>query len=299
MNPRCHPFIRKILLSIHEPVSTELPDLVNEPENSYLDAYYKFKPLGVFGTGVAWYFPFIFAFLSIFGFFDLINWYVRRALAARRRRRREERRRRRRGQQDGAAEIPNRFVAAAVRVLGFLFYRQIAQVTREEQQRAQQEQQRAQQENDTRSSGAPTYNSFEDDAASPEKDKLPSDDEEDDDSNEKASSISKETTTNSSGDCSEPCCSYSTKSTSTKSDGNASFETEDSALHSKISSVRSSEFMLRFVDEQQRSVFDLRRSNELQRSESIRTFLEEQQESLSSGHSSKRSQRRRRKSHRK
>ena len=193
MNPRCHPFIRKILLSIHEPVSTELPDLVNEPENSYLDAYYKFKPLGVFGTGLAWYLPFIFAFLSIFGFFDLINWYVRRALAARRRRRREERRRRRReerrrrrrGQQDGAAEIPNRFVAAAVRVLGCIFYRQIAQVTREEQQR------RAQQENDTRSSGAPTYHSFEDDAASPEKDKLPSDDGEDDDSNEKASSISK------------------------------------------------------------------------------------------------------------
>ena len=292
MNPRCHPFIRKILLSIHEPVSTELPDLVNEPENSYLDAYYKFKPLGVLGTGLAVFIPFSFAFLSIFGFFDLINWYVRRALAARRRRRREERRRRRRGQQDGAAEIPNRFVAAAVRVLGFLFYRQIAQVTREEQQRAQQE-------NDTRSSGATTHYSFEDDAASPEKDKLPSDDEEDDDSNKKASSISKETTTNSSGDCSEPCCSYSTKSTSTKSDGNASFETEDSALHSKISSLRSSEFMLRFVDEQQRSVFDLRRGNELQRSESIRTFLEEQQESLSSGHSSKRSQRRRRKSHRK
>ena len=292
MNPRCHPFIRKILLSIHEPVSTELPDLVTEPENSYLDAYYKSKQLGVFFTGLAWYIPFSFAFLSIFGFFDLINWYVRRALAARRRRRHEERRRRRRGQQDGAAEIPNRFVAAAVRVLGFLFYRQIAQVTREEQQRRQQE-------NDTRSSGATTNHSFEDDAARPEKDKLPSDDEEDDDSNDKASSISKETTTNSSGDCSEPCCSYSTKSTSTKSDGNASFETEDSALHSKISSVRLSQFMLRFVDNQQRSVFDLRRGNELPRSESIRTVLEEQQESLSSGHSSKRSQRRRRKSHRK
>ena len=80
---------------------SKLPDVVNEPEKSYLDAFYILKPLGYFGSGAVIFIPGSFVLLSIFGGFDLMNWFVRRALAARDRRRREGRRRRQRTNRTG------------------------------------------------------------------------------------------------------------------------------------------------------------------------------------------------------
>ena len=104
------------------------------------------RALRYLDTGAAWYVPPFCLSILIFALLDSVNWYVRRLLAARERERRHHHHHHNRGrrlsEEEELARIPNRFMAALIRIIVFFGRKRIVAALRERRERLERDEQR-------------------------------------------------------------------------------------------------------------------------------------------------------------
>ena len=299
-------------------MSTELP-----PNKAKEDEYYNHALLGYYGSAEIIVIPACFLLILIFGLMDVASYYVRMALKKRkekeRRRRRETRRRRQRRDRKNTpsnidTEVPS-LIARVVKFIGYVFESKIKKIVKEakdkEKKRENKEKSSSTSTTETQFYDIPlkdepeyvddrtsskTSNSIDEDKRSSIDTTSPSeqpghslkDDDDDDNDDDETTTPTSSEQTNSTGSSRQTDRTRDTRSKKTKT---PSTSKDSSSLQFKARPETKKDVDPRLARYQ---------GNELlQRSESIRVFLEQQQQSVSPGPSSKMSKRRRRKAHRK
>ena len=325
-------------------MSTEL--LPNKAEE---DQYYNHALLGYYGSAEIIVIPACFLLILIFGLMDVVSYYVRMALKKRkekeRRRRRETRRRRQRRDRKNTpsnidTEVPS-LIARVVKFIGYVFESKIKKIVKEakdkEKKRENKEKSSSTSTTETQlyvippkdepeyvddRTSSKTSNSIDEDKRSSIDTTSPSEQpghslKDDDDDDETTTPTSSEQT-NSTGSSRQTDRTRDTRSESIRvfleqqqqsvlpgpsSKTDRTRDTSSKKTKTSSTSKDSSSLQFKARPETKKDVDPrlarYQGNEQLQRSESIRVFLEQQQQSVSPGPSSKMSKRRRRKAHRK